>query len=47
MKDLVKYLKEKHNSNSNYGQALRVYVSQCRKEPLILEGIWKAHQELA
>ena len=46
MKDPVKFLVEKHRSDSNYGQALRVYGSQCRKDPWILEGIWKAHKEL-
>ena len=46
MKDPVKYFVDKHQSNSNYGQALRVYVSQCRKEPRILKGIRKAHWEL-
>ena len=46
IRDSVKFLVEKHNSNSNYEQALRVYGSQCRKNPQILEGIWKAHKEL-
>ena len=46
MMDPVKYLMEKHRSNSNYGQALGVYGSQCRKESWILEVIRKAHKEL-
>ena len=46
MKDLVKYLKKMHSSDSNCGQALRVYVLQCQKEPWIHKGIRKAHQEL-
>ena len=46
MRDPVKFLVEKHHSNSNYEQALRVYGSQCRKNPQILEGIRKAHKEL-
>ena len=46
MKDPVKFLVEKHRSDSNYDQALRVYGSQCRKDPRILEGIRKAHKGL-
>ena len=46
MKDPVKYRVGKHQSDSNYGQAVRVYVSQCRKEPRILEEIQKVHKEL-
>lgn len=46
MRDQVKYLMEKHQSNSNYGQARRAYVSQCWKEPRILAGIRQAHREL-
>ena len=42
MKDPV----EKHRSNTNYEQALRVYSSQCWKDPWILEGIQKAHKDL-
>lgn len=33
MKDPVKYLVEKHRADSNNWQALRVYISQCRREP--------------
>ena len=46
MKDPVKYLVEMHQDDSNYGQAIRVYISQCRKDPKLLEGIRKAHREL-
>ena len=46
MRDPVKFLVEKHRSDSNYGQAVRVYASQCRKESRILEGIRKANSEL-
>ena len=46
IRDPVKFLVEKHHSNSNYEQALRVYGSQCRKKTQILEGIRKAHREL-
>ena len=43
IRDPVSFLKEKHHSDSNYDQALRVYGSQCRKTPQILEGIQRAH----
>ena len=46
MRDPVKYLVDKHRSDSNYDQAIRVYISQCQKEPRVLEGIRKAHMEL-
>ena len=46
MKNPVKYLVEKHQSDSNYDQAIRVYMSQCRKEPRVREGIHKAHLEV-
>ena len=46
MKDPVKYLVEKHQADSNYGQAIQVYISQCQKEPRVLEDIRKAHWEL-
>ena len=46
IRDPVKFLVEKHRSDFNYGQAVRVYASQCHKEPQILEGIRKAHSEL-
>ena len=38
MKDPVKHLVDKHQGNSNYVQALRVYYTQCRKDARILEG---------
>lgn len=37
MMDPVEYLVEKQRSNSNYGQALRVNISQGCKKPWILE----------
>ena len=46
MKDPVKYLVDKHQGNSNYSQALRIYITQCRKEARILEGMRKAQREL-
>ena len=46
MKDPVKYLEEKHGSDSNYSQAKRVYITQCRKPDHIKAGIRKAHAEL-
>ena len=46
MKDPVKYLVDKHQGNSNYSQALRIYISQCHKDARILEGIRKAQREL-
>ena len=46
MRKPVKFLVDKHQADSNYGQALRVYISQCRKDPRILEGIRKAQNEL-
>ena len=46
MKDPVKYLVDKHQADSNYGQALRIYISQYRKDARILEGIRKAQREL-
>ena len=46
MKDPVKYLEEKHGLDSNYSQAKRVYVTQCRKPDHIKNGVRKAHAEL-
>ena len=46
MKNPAKFLVDKHQADSNYGQALRVYISQFRKDPRILEGIRKAQKEL-
>ena len=45
-KDPVKYLVDKHQGSSNYSQALRIYISQCRKDTRILDGIRKAQSEL-
>ena len=46
MKDPVKYLMDKHQGNSNYAQALRIYISQCCKDARTLDGIRKAQSEL-
>ena len=46
MSDSVKILMGKHQADSNYGKALRVYISQCRKDPGVLDGIQKAQAEL-
>ena len=46
IKDPVEFLSKKHGTNSNYRQAKRIYLSQCRKGDLEKEGMKKAHKEL-
>jgi len=46
MKDPIDFLSKKHGGKSNYRQAKRIYISQCRKSPAEKTGMIKAHQEL-
>ena len=46
IKDPVQFLTEKHGGKDNYRQALRVYVSQCKKSEKVKEGMRKVHKEL-
>ena len=45
-KDPVQFLYEKHGGRDNYKQALKVYISQCKKSEQVKEGMRKVHQEL-
>ena len=46
IKDPVEFLSKKHGSDSNYRQAKRIYLSQCKKPRIEREGMMKAHKEL-
>ena len=46
IKNPIDYLTKKHGSDSNYRQAKRIYVSQCKKSDIEREGMRKTHQEL-
>ena len=46
MKDPIDFLSKKHNGKSNYRQAKKIYISQCRKSTTEKTGMIKAHQEL-
>ena len=45
-KDPVQFLTEKHGGKDNYRQALKVYVSQCKKSEQVKIGMRKVHSEL-
>ena len=40
------FLIKKHHGNDNFAQAKKVYITQCRKPELMLEGMRRAHAEL-
>ena len=46
IKDPVEFLSKKHGSDSNYRQAKRIYLAQCKKPSIEREGMKKAHKEL-
>ena len=46
LRDPVDFFLKHFKGNSNYGQALAVYKTQCRKKPEVKDGIRKAMQEL-
>ena len=45
-KDPVTFLSKRHQGNSNYGQALKIYQAQCRKNDATKEGMRKTHKDL-
>ena len=46
LKDQVDFLTAVHNNSNNYGQALKVYDSQCSKSEEQSQGLRIIHQEL-
>ena len=46
LKDPVEYLSEIHRNPNNYGQAVKVYKTQCRKSDTVKEGMRKVHSDL-
>ena len=46
MKEPVEFLTQKHGGPDNYSQALKVYISQCKKNDKVKEGMRKVHEEL-
>ena len=46
LKDPVEFLTARHNNSNNYGQALKVYRGQCRKNKEQIKGMRHVHQEL-
>ena len=46
IKPPVDALRKRHNADSNYKQALRIYQSQCRKPPLMRSAMVKVHEDL-
>lgn len=46
LKDPVKFMVEKHHGRDNYGQALKVYLSQCKKSDTVKAGMRLVHAEL-
>ena len=46
LKDPVEYLSEVHKNPNNYGQAVKVYKTQCRKSDAVKEGMRKVHADL-
>ena len=46
LKDPVLFLTSKHNHTDNYKQALKVYITQCRKEDKVREGMREVHKDL-
>lgn len=46
IKSPVEALRKRHNADSNYKQALRIYQSQCRKPPAMRSAMVKVHEDL-
>ena len=46
LKDPVEYLSGIHRNPNNYGQAVKVYKTQCRKSDTVKEGMRKVHADL-
>ena len=46
LKDPVEYLSGVHKNPNNYGQAVKVYKTQCRKSDVVKEGMRKVHADL-
>ena len=46
LKDPVEYLSGVHRNPNNYGQAVKVYKTQCRKSEAVKEGMRKVHADL-
>ena len=46
LRDLVKILSTRHSGPNSYNQAIKVYLSQCRKSDLVKEGIRKVNKDL-
>ena len=46
LKDPVEYLSRIHRIPNNYGQAMKVYKTQCRKSGEVKDGMRKVHADL-
>ena len=46
LKDPVEYLSKVHKNPNNYGQAVKVYKTQCRKSAEVKDGMRKVHADL-
>ena len=46
LREPIKFLTDRHHGRSNYAQAERVYMSQCRKNDKVKDGMRKVHQDL-
>ena len=46
LKEPVEYLSEAHKNPNNYGQAVKVYKTQCKKSDIVKEGMRKVHADL-
>lgn len=46
LKNPVKFLTAFHSNPSNYGQALKVYKTHCKKSEMVKNGMRKVHKDL-
>ena len=46
MKNYVEYLSKIHKNPNNYGQAVKVYKTQCRESAEVKDGMRKVHADL-
>ena len=44
--DPIAFLSKRHQNKSNYGQALKIYQAQCRKNDITKDGMRKTHKDL-
>ena len=45
LREPIKFLTDRHHGRSNYAQAERVYMSQCRKNDKVKDGMRKVHKD--